>query len=87
MKGGFKDKMYKTNNRGRGLEYRTDTEAYCRVPSGYAGYSITRYAARMPARDRYVRRAPIETREKAVRKYIYEKLIYGTHRASRYGVQ
>jgi hypothetical protein len=86
MKGGFKDKMYKTN-RDKGLEYKADRGAYYKVPTGYAGERIKPYSLRMPAPDRYVRRVPVETRERAVKKFSYEKWIYGTLRASRYGAQ
>jgi len=79
--------MYETNKRDKGLEHKTDRGAYYKVPRGYAGYRITPYAARMPEPDRYVRRVPIETRARAVKKFSYEKWIYGTLRASRYGAQ
>ncbi len=73
--------MYETNNRGRGLEYKADAEAYSRVSGAAEGYKVGRYVMRMPARDRYVSRVPIETREEAVEKYINETLIYGRPRA------
>jgi hypothetical protein len=87
MKGGFKDKMDTTDNRYRKREYKADRGAYYKVPTGYAGYRITPYKLRMPEPDRYVRRVPVERRERAVKKFSYEKWIYGTFRASRYGAQ
>lgn len=79
--------MYETNKKNRGLEYKAEKGAYSKVPRGYAAYKITPYRVRMPAPDRYVRRVPIETRVKTVRRYIHEKWIYGTLRPSRYGLR
>jgi hypothetical protein len=73
--------------RATGLEDKMHTEGYARIPSGFEDYRVVRYVVRTPARDRYVRRRPIETREEAVEEYIYQTLIYGMPRASRYGLQ
>jgi hypothetical protein len=81
-----KNKMYE-EVRATGLEYKADREAYYKVPRAYAGYRIKPYSMRMPAPDRYIRRVPVETRERAVKKFSYEKWIYGTLRASRYGLR
>ena len=79
--------MYETNKRDKGLEYKAGRGAYFKVPTGYAGYRITPYKLRMPEPDRYVRRVPVESRQRAVKKFSYEKWIYGRLRASRYGAQ
>lgn len=57
------------------LEKRAYGEIDRAIPSGFEDYRVVRYVVRTPARDRYVRRVPIETREEAVEEYIYQTLV------------